>query len=160
MSKIFNDTGDITMPYDDIGDIDDVELEKIRERICYQEASTVDKLRLKKHYFKRNFEPSKITHTELSNAWNNRYDTFFEHLGKLVNDDTNVINKIITHNNLNFLTTDCNLRSLKLDNMMIHEIFQYYNFKDLKATSTPIINFVCCQHLLQQEDYIDQEGRQ
>ena len=56
MSNILSDTGDVSAPYNDIEDVDDIELEKIRERICYQQASAIDKLRLKKQYFRRTFD--------------------------------------------------------------------------------------------------------
>ena len=121
--------------YADIPDINESQLLILQSKLCIQTATTEDKAKIKKYYYKRQFE--EIDEDELEFGWNERYDFFFERLSTLIHNEENIYNKISEFNKWNCIfPTDDQLNKAKLNDELIERIFNEYHFKDLKKNST------------------------
>ena len=121
--------------YADIPDINESQLLVLQSKLCIQMATTEDKAKIKKYYYKRLFD--EIDEDDLEFGWNERYNTFFERLNKLIQNEEHLYFKIAEYNSWNSIfPSDEQINKVKLNDDLINRIFVEYTFKDLTKNST------------------------
>jgi hypothetical protein len=88
------------------------------------------------YYFKKQFET--LDENILKDAWDNRYNFFFERVKQLKANENNLFNVVSSFNKWSCVfPTDDQLNKVKLNNELIDRIFDEFHFRDLKKTSKP-----------------------
>ena len=143
LKAIFDTKFDNIIPYDDIPDIQDTDhLESIKTKIYEQEETTMDKLIIKKYYFKQNFDLDNIPDNVLATAWEGRYNLFFERLGLMIEDPQHLVKQIMIFNNIEKFEHIVNdFKKLKLNQELKDRICTENHLKDLtiKSKDTSLI---------------------
>ena len=102
----------------------------------------MDKLILKKHYFKQNFDLDNIPEGVLATAWHGRYNLFFERLGNMIDEPEHIIKQIMAFNNVeNFEDIIIDFKKLKLNKELKDIICKENHLKYLtiKSKDTALI---------------------
>jgi hypothetical protein len=133
--KLFEDVN-VIYSYDTISDVDHKEIAKLEQKIYDFEATTDDKTIINKYYFKKQFET--LDENILKDAWDNRFNFFFERVKQLKVNENNLFNTIRDFNKWSCVfPTDDQLNKVKLNNELIDRIFDEFHFRDLKKISKP-----------------------
>jgi hypothetical protein len=134
---------EVCFTYDNIVDIDNTTATLYKNRIIDGEATAINKLQLKKYFFKKKFiETDKTNNDDIAFAFNNNYFFF---LDTITNSATSnifietIFDKMKTCNKWNSIfPTDDELKKVKLDDDVLDMLFKPNSgwvFKNLKRTS-------------------------
>ena len=122
--------------YQSIPNIESIDIyEQYEQRIFRREASTLDKVMIRKYWYQKKF---KLDSNEdvLAEAWEKRYIPFFNAIVKLKENNNNIFEKIKTLNKWNsIIPSDEELNKVNLSSELIKTIFEEYHFAKLTEKS-------------------------
>ena len=122
--------------YSSIPNIETIDIyEQYEQRIFRREATTLDKVMLRKYWYQKKFKTNSDEDI-LAEAWEKRYIPFFNAIVKLKEDDNNIYEKIKTLNKWNsIIPSDEELNKVILTSELIKTIFEEYHFAKLTEKS-------------------------
>lgn len=146
---------DMTVYYNDIPELTELDVDKIQKKCIIQEASMLEKYQLNKYYFKNSFTEDVESNT-LAEIWDDKYQMTIRRIGTTLIEEQNVFNAIARHNNLTQLFPTDILKT-KLTDELIDDIFKEFSFKFVskKSSSQKIVkeiyNMYFGKHLIRTE---------
>jgi hypothetical protein len=135
IKKLFDDT-ELGYNYQNIKDINFIELEQLEKKIILMDATIDDKMAIKKYYYKKQFINK--SSEELEIGWDKSYLFFFKRIKEFHYDENHLYEKIRAFNKWeSIIPTDIQINKVKLNNELTEQIFKEYYFKDLHKKSSP-----------------------
>jgi hypothetical protein len=128
--------------YNSIEDIRAVESDKIQKLCFSQEATTYDKMKLRKYFYKKDFTDEGLTIEDeengniVENGWNNNFISFFNQVKYMLKNDNNIFQKIAKFNNSDTILYYDNVKKIKLNDELLDQIFTEFKFRTLNKNST------------------------
>jgi len=120
----------MTYSYATIDDISYEEAEILEKKILSMEATLMDKMKLKKYFFKLKFKNTEDK--ELEYLYDNK---FFFFINK-INEDTTLFNDIMKFNNITDTLFPNDIKKIKLNDDILENIFKNFHFRSLNKNSS------------------------
>jgi hypothetical protein len=129
--------------YKDIPEIDQTQLEQFQQLCFAQEATMLDKLIMRKHYYQKEFtdegkkETAETGENIIALAWDLDYCFFFDKLKSVYTNDKNIFTQIMKHNKIDCSKTiiPIDITKTKLNKEILDLIFEQFSFKFIDKSS-------------------------
>ena len=134
INDLLKNNDDVDCSFNDIN-IDDIDIDEIKDQIYSYNCTFENKLKLQKYYFINKFIPETPIQ-EIAKAWDGRHQSILDALSELYHRD-NIFKEIQEYNQWDTLIDPEKFQKVEFSDDIRMKIFKQFHFKDLQYNSKP-----------------------